>query len=150
MYCTFERCFWADILRTIMFSSAKSAITLFSSPLSTLFFNCGCVMITKIILPPKFLYPNAYLALTTSYAGCDYNSYELSVILQGDEKPFVELTYLSLQWMTYINIGKALKSPSLKFIINLLDPQKVHLVLLQRNLIVFSCFRKHVATNLRL
>ena len=47
--------------------------------------------------------------------------------------------------MIYINMAHALKGPSLMFFINLLDAQKVDLLLLQGNLIVFSFFRKHVA-----
>ena len=62
----------------------------------------------------------------------------------------LKLMYIFLHWMIYISIAHVLKSLSLKFLINLLDAQEAHLILLEQNLIAFSCFHKHMAIYLRL
>ena len=91
------------------------------------------------------------------FNNCDYisvyykNWIGIMFNIQSVEKTaFLKLTYLSLQWMTYMSTAQALKCPSLKFIINLLDARKVHLILLHRSLIAFSHFCKRGATYFRL
>lgn len=54
--------------------------------------------------------------------------------------------HLSVEYMIYIRIAHEFKSPSLNFLTNFFGAQRVYLVFLQRNLIAFLCFCKHVVT----